>query len=488
LNQKNKTLSLWKAVDIQSLFIYLLLITVGWLTIYSASYNFDSVAIFDLSSTSGKQLIWIAVSVLVGISILIIDARFYYYLSYNLYIALLFLLLLTILIAPEIKGSRSWLVFGPLSIQPAEFAKFATALALSRFLADYGYNIKDTKRIVLLFTLLFIPVGMIFLQKETGTALVFLAFLLVFYREGMSGLLLFVGACLLSYFVVGLRFGEQTLWEHTSMGNFSVLLLIALVMSGLFFRYHKKDNKTWLILLLANILPVLAALLLNRYTKWGFDIAVLQLVLLSLSVLYALFQSIRINSRIPALIALFTVLSTAFLYGIDYTFDRLLQPHQQTRILVLLGTMDDPSGVGYNVNQAKISIGSGGFWGKGYLNGTQTKLKYVPEQDTDFIFCTIGEEFGFAGSAMLLIIYSYLLIRLIFMANRQRFVFARIYGYCVASLFFVHLLVNVGMVLGLMPVIGIPLPFLSYGGSSLLGFTILLFIFLRLDADNLRRH
>ncbi|MCK9301374.1 MAG: rod shape-determining protein RodA [Bacteroidales bacterium] len=488
MNQKNKTLSLWKAVDIQSLFIYLLLITVGWLTIYSASYNFDSVAIFDLSSTSGKQLIWIAVSVLVGISILIIDARFYYYLSYNLYIALLFLLLLTILIAPEIKGSRSWLVFGPLSIQPAEFAKFATALALSRFLADYGYNIKDTKRIVLLFTLLFIPVGMIFLQKETGTALVFLAFLLVFYREGMSGLLLFVGACLLSYFVVGLRFGEQTLWEHTSMGNFSVLLLIALVMSGLFFRYHKKDNKTWLILLLANILPVLAALLLNRYTKWGFDIAVLQLVLLSLSVLYALFQSIRINSRIPALIALFTVLSTAFLYGIDYTFDRLLQPHQQTRILVLLGTMDDPSGVGYNVNQAKISIGSGGFWGKGYLNGTQTKLKYVPEQDTDFIFCTIGEEFGFAGSAMLLIIYSYLLIRLIFMANRQRFVFARIYGYCVASLFFVHLLVNVGMVLGLMPVIGIPLPFLSYGGSSLLGFTILLFIFLRLDADNLRRH
>lgn len=488
MNQKNKTLSLWKAVDIQSLFIYLLLITVGWLTIYSASYNFDSVAIFDLSSTSGKQLIWIAVSVLVGISILIIDARFYYYLSYNLYIALLFLLLLTILIAPEIKGSRSWLVFGPLSIQPAEFAKFATALALSRFLADYGYNIKDTKRIVLLFALLLIPVGMIFLQKETGTALVFLAFLLVFYREGMSGLLLFVGACLLSYFVVGLRFGEQTLWEHTSMGNFSVLLLIALVMSGLFFRYHKKDNKTWLILLLANILPVLAALLLNRYTKWGFDIAVLQLVLLSLSVLYALFQSIRINSRIPALIALFTVLSTAFLYGIDYTFDRLLQPHQQTRILVLLGTMDDPSGVGYNVNQAKISIGSGGFWGKGYLNGTQTKLKYVPEQDTDFIFCTIGEEFGFAGSAMLLIIYSYLLIRLIFMANRQRFVFARIYGYCVASLFFVHLLVNVGMVLGLMPVIGIPLPFLSYGGSSLLGFTILLFIFLRLDADNLRRH
>jgi rod shape determining protein RodA len=270
------------------------------------------------------------------------------------------------------------------------------------------------------------------------------------------------------------------------MGNFSVLLLIALVMSGLFFRYHKKDNKTWLILLLANILPVLAALLLNRYTKWGFDIAVLQLVLLSLSVLYALFQSIRINSRIPALIALFTVLSTAFLYGIDYTFDRLLQPHQQTRILVLLGTMDDPSGVGYNVNQAKISIGSGGFWGKGYLNGTQTKLKYVPEQDTDFIFCTIGEEFGFAGSAMLLIIYSYLLIRLIFMANRQRFVFPRIYGYCVASLFFVHLLVNVGMVLGLMPVIGIPLPFLSYGGSSLWAFTILLFIFIKLDSDRLQ--
>jgi len=182
------------------------------------------------------------------------------------------------------------------------------------------------------------------------------------------------------------------------------------------------------------------------------------------------------------------VLSVAFLYGIDYTFDRVLQPHQQTRILVLLGTMDDPSGVGYNINQAKISIGSGGFWGKGYLNGTQTKLKYVPEQDTDFIFCTIGEEFGFAGSVFLLLVYGYLLVRLIFMADRQHFAFARIYGYCVASLLFVHLLVNVGMVLGLMPVIGIPLPFLSYGGSALLGFTILLFIFLRLDADNMRRH
>jgi len=261
-----------------------------------------------------------------------------------------------------------------------------------------------------------------------------------------------------------------------------------LVVSGLLLRYHKKDNKAWLVVLLGNVLPVMAALIWNRFTKWGFDIALLQLALLALSVVYALYQSIRHNSRNPALIALFAVLSVAFLYGIDYTFDRVLQPHQQTRILVLLGTMDDPSGVGYNINQAKISIGSGGFWGKGFLNGTQTKLKYVPEQDTDFIFCTIGEEFGFAGSVFLLLVYGYLLVRLIFMADRQHFAFARIYGYCVASLLFVHLLVNVGMVLGLMPVIGIPLPFLSYGGSALLGFTILLFIFLRLDADNMRRH
>ncbi len=488
MSPKNNPISLWKAVDIQTLFIYLILITLGWLTIYSASYNYDSAAIFDLSSTSGKQLIWIAVSLVVGISLLIIDAKLYYYMSYNIYAVLLFLLLLTILIASEIKGSRSWLVFGPFSIQPAEFAKFATALALSRFIADYGFNSKNPKRLTELFALLLIPMGLIFLQKETGTALVFLSFLLVFYREGMSGVLLFVGVCFLSYFVIGLRFGEQTMWEHTSLGNFSVLLLIALIVSGLLFQYLKKDNKSWLIILLGNVLPVVAALVWNRFTKWGFNITVLQLVLLSLSVIYALFQSIRLNSRIPAMIALFAVLSAAFLYGIDYTFDRLLQPHQQTRILVLLGTMDDPSGVGYNVNQAKISIGSGGFWGKGYLNGTQTKLKYVPEQDTDFIFCTIGEEFGFAGSALLLMIYSYLLVRLIFMANRQRLVFARIFGYCVASIFFVHLLVNVGMVLGLMPVIGIPLPFLSYGGSSLLGFTILLFIFLRLDADNMRRH
>jgi rod shape determining protein RodA len=261
--------------------------------------------------------------------------------SYHSYIFLLFLLVLTILIAPEIKGSRSWLVFGPLSIQPAEFAKFTTALALSRFLADYGFNTKSPKRIVSLFALMLIPMGLIFLQKETGTALVFLAFLLVFYREGMSGVLLFIGVCFLSYFVLGLRFGEQTLWEHTSLGNFSVLLLIALVISGLFYRYHTKDNKTWLIILLGNLLHVFAALVWNRFTKWGFDIAVLQLVLLSLSVVYALFQTLRRNSRIPAMIALFTVLSASFLYGIDYTFDRLLQPHQQTRIW-FDGTMTIP--------------------------------------------------------------------------------------------------------------------------------------------------
>ncbi len=488
MNSKINPISLWKAVDIQTIVIYLFLVIVGWLTVFSASYNYDSAVLFNLNSTAGKQLIWIAVSLVAAFFILLIDAKFYYYLSYNGYIIVMFLLLLTLLIAPEIKGSRSWLVFGPFSIQPAEFAKFITALTLARYLSDYGFNTRHPGSIAVLFALLLIPMGLIFLQKESGTALVFLAFLLVFFREGMSGVLLFAGACFLSYFVLGLRFGEQTLWEHTSLGNFSVLLLIALVVSGLLLRYHKKDNKAWLVVLLGNVLPVMAALIWNRFTKWGFDIALLQLALLALSVVYALYQSIRHNSRNPALIALFAVLSVAFLYGIDYTFDRVLQPHQQTRILVLLGTMDDPSGVGYNINQAKISIGSGGFWGKGFLNGTQTKLKYVPEQDTDFIFCTIGEEFGFAGSVFLLLVYGYLLVRLIFMADRQHFAFARIYGYCVASLLFVHLLVNVGMVLGLMPVIGIPLPFLSYGGSALLGFTILLFIFLRLDADNMRRH
>lgn len=485
--RKNNPISLWKAVDLQSLFIYLLLVVVGWLTIYSASFNFESSAIFDLDNPSGKQLIWIVIALITAIFLLVIDAQFYYYLSYNSYLLLVLLLILTVLVAPDIKGSRSWLVFGPVSIQPAEFAKFATALAISRFLADYGFNPKDTKRMLSLFVLTLIPMILIFLQNESGTALVFFAFMLVFYREGMSGVLLFVGLCIASFFVLGIRFGEVSLLEHTSLGNFIVMCLIALVMAGFFYHYHKKDNKCWLIVLLGNLLPLLAALFWNRYTQWGFDITILQLILLSLSVLYALFQSIRLNSKIPALIALFCLFSTAFLYGIDYTFDNLLKPHHQTRIQVLLGTMDDPSGVGYNVNQAIISIGSGGWLGKGYLNGTQTKLKYVPEQDTDFIFCTIGEEFGFVGSALLLLIYAYFLVRLLVMANRQRNDFARIYGYCVVSIFFVHLVVNVGMVLGLMPVVGIPLPFISYGGSSLLGFTLLLFIFLRLDAENLRR-
>ena len=399
---------------------------------------------------------------------------------------MMFLLLVTVVAGSEVKGSHSWLVVGPVRVQPAEFSKFAVALVLARYMSSYHFNMKNLKSAATVAAIILLPVGLIFLQNETGSALVFFSLLLMLYREGMPGFILFITVCLITFFVVGLKYSEVYFLGGTAVGPFVVLLLVALIISGMVLLY-RRDATTTRYLLLLNLAPLLVAALINAFGWLKFDLIYVQLVALGLSIGYLILQSLRYRVSNYVLIGIFALGSVGFLYSTDYAFNDVLEPHQQIRIKVLLGLEDDPSGAEYNVNQSKIAIGSGGFWGKGFLNGTQTKLKYVPEQDTDFIFCTVGEEEGFWGSVGVLGLYLTLLLRLISLAERQRSAFSRIYGYCVVSILFFHVFINVGMVLGLLPVIGIPLPFISYGGSSLWAFTILLFIFLRMDADRSQR-
>lgn len=387
----------------------------------------------------------------------------------------------TIFLARDIKGSKSWLVLGPVNIQPAEFAKVATALAISRIMGSYTFNMKRLRDIYLVALILIVPLTLTLLQNETGTALVFLSLMLMLYREGMPGIILFLIVCMISYFIISIRFGDTFIFTETSVGQFSVLLLVLAVVSVMLLTY-RNDVKAFKFVLVSNVAAVIVGVVLNLLGVC-FNLCWLQLTMLLLSCLYLIVQTLIRRNKTYLLIGFVIIGSVGFLYATDYVFDNILERHQQQRIKVLLGTDQDLGGAGYNVNQSKIAIGSGGFIGKGFLNGTQTKLKYVPEQDTDFIFCTVGEEQGFVGSVVVLGLYLFLLIRLLDMAERQRSPFSRIYGYCVVSIFFFHYLINVGMVLGLVPVIGIPLPFLSYGGSSLWAFTIMLFIFLRLDAD-----
>jgi len=479
-------IGLWKSLDWWTISLYLLLAIIGCLSIYGASYDFDKSGIFNLGQRSGKQMLWLGMSICIGVFILLIDANNYFSWAYLIYMVLMGLLLLTVVIAPDIKGSRSWLVLGPISIQPAEFAKFATSLALARFMSSYNFSLKGSRNYMTVAGILLFPVLLIFLQNETGSALVFFSLMLMLYREGMPGIILFLAVCFASFFVIGVRFGDDYIFSMTSVGH-SLVLLIVLLVTCSFLLIYRKDNKNTKYLLIANLGILGIGVLLNLFGWLKFDLCLLQTGLLVVSFLYIAFQALIFRNSRYLFIGLFSVASAGFLYSTDYVFDNVLEPHQQIRIKVLLGMEDDPGGAGYNVNQSKIAIGSGGFKGKGFLNGTQTKLKYVPEQDTDFIFCTIGEEQGFMGSVLVLGIYIALLLRIIVVAERQQSAFSRIYGYCVFSILFFHIFINIGMVLGLMPVIGIPLPFFSYGGSSLWGFTILLFIFLRLDADGTQR-
>lgn len=452
----------------------------GAISIYAASYDFDNASLFDLNEFSGKQILWIGLSLIVGTVILFLDYRIYKTYAYPIYIGILLLLLLTIFIAPNVKGSHSWLVLGPVSIQPAEFGKFATALALAKLFDGYNFSL-NTKisNYFRALIIIFLPICLILLQKETGSALVYISLIFVLYREGMSGMVLFSILCAISFFVIAVKFTEPLLL-NIPIGEFVVFVII-LSIFALMLIFYCKD-----IIVAKNVIIgyLVAGVIVAILNVCGVIIngTVFFITLLAAAIIYSLIA--LYHHRISKLLISigFAIISVIFLFSVNYVFGNILEPHQQLRIKVALGIEDNIMGAGYNVNQSKIAIGSGGIVGKGFLNGTQTKLKYVPEQHTDFIFCTIGEEEGFIGTTIVLIIYLTLILRLIYIAERQRTAFERVYAYCVVSILIFHLAINVGMVIGLCPVIGIPLPFFSYGGSSLWGFTILLFILLRLDA------
>ncbi|MDD4088001.1 MAG: rod shape-determining protein RodA [Bacteroidales bacterium] len=407
------------SIDWLSLSLYLILMLLGWVMIYSAVYDENHSSIFDMSQRYGKQLLWIILSLFLGAVILMIDAKFFNVFAYPIYTFVMLMLVGVLLFGSTIAGSKSWFQIGGFAIQPAEFAKFATALALASYLGKLNRDLSLWKTRLTAFAIIGLPAVLILAQYDTGSALVFTVFILVLYREGMSGALMVIGGIAAFLFVLTLYFGQ---WYV--IGGLAVLFGISLLMI--------RRNRS-------NITKMLAIL----------------------------------------------VVGVAFVFSVDYAFEKILEPHQRTRINVLLGLEKDLMGAGYNVNQSKIAIGSGGFSGKGFLQGTQTKYNFVPEQSTDFIFCTVGEEWGFMGTTTVILLYLLLLSRLIILAERQRSAFSRIYGYGIASVLFFHFAINIGMTIGLVPVIGIPLPFISYGGSSLWAFSIMFFVFLKQDANRL---
>lgn len=470
-----------KSVDWISIVLYLILITLGWLSICGATYEFGNFNLFEFSTHAGKQLVWMGCGLGVGFILLMLDDNIYDMFAYLIYIGMMLLLIVTIFIAPDTKGSRSWLILGPVSLQPAEFAKFATALALAKYMNAHNFTLKNWRKMAACIGFILLPTLLIILQRETGSALVYFAFFLVLYREGMSGAILFSGVCAVVYFVVGIRFEEVVIGNSpTSAGIYTVLLLIQFVIVGMVGIYTKKALLTRRLGVIVAAVNLITFIIGEKI--YPFNMVWVEWALLASIICYLLFLSIKEHILNLTFISLFAIGSVGFLYSSDYFFNKVLEPHQQIRIKVVLGMEEDPMGAGYNVNQSKIAIGSGGLTGKGFLNGTQTKLKYVPEQHTDFIFCTVGEEQGFRGAVAVLLLFLILILRLIVLAERQPSTFGRVYGYSVVSIFLFHIFINIGMVIGLTPVIGIPLPFFSYGGSSLWGITILLFIFLRIDA------
>jgi rod shape determining protein RodA len=406
----------WKSIDMPIILLYITLVLIGWLNIYAAVFDESHASIFDLEKNYGKQLLWIATALFIGLMVLLIDSKFFSVFSFGIYGITLLMLIAVLFFGKYVNGSRSWFEIGSFRLQPAEFAKFATALVVAKYLSS-GVKMERFSTKISVLGLIGLPMGLILLQGDVGSALTYVAFILVLYREGLSGMVLVIGLLIGIAFVLSLLFAKA-----------AILISIAVITAILLYNFRRKKK----------IIPVIIA---------G-----------------------------AALVATMVV-------GFSYVFNNVMKQHHRDRINNLVGKEIDIKGAGYNVNQSKIAIGSGRLIGKGFLNGTQTKYDFVPEQSTDFIFCTIGEEYGFVGSVVLIGLFLALLLRIVFIAERQRSSLSRIYGYGVASILFLHLFVNIGMTIGLVPVIGIPLPFISYGGSSLWSFTILLFILIKLDAN-----
>ncbi len=455
-------------VDWWTIVIYVALVALGWLNLYAAVYD-SSREVFDITQRYGMQLIWIGVSFLVALVVMLLDDKFYHILAYPVYGLCLALMLATLVVSPEIKGARAWLFIGPVAIQPAEFMKFAASLALARAMSVFGFSVTRPADLLRVMLLLGVPVGVMFLQHDVGSAVVYGSFLFMLYREGLNRWVYIVLGI-----VLGLFFGS--FWI-TDTG----LLILILIGCAAGFGVGYKNWKVPLIYLAGVAMMSIAVWLGMRYgagVQWRYYTILLGTTFASLPVVAGVAWAHRLKG-FWIYIVLF-VASVAFVSVTDVVFDHL-DLHQQKRILDTLGIESDARGWGYNVNQSKIAIGSGGLAGKGYLEGTQTKFNFVPEQSTDFIFCTVGEEWGFLGSVVVLALFCVLIMRLVRMGERAEEPFARIYCYCVAGIFLVHVLINIGMTIGLVPVIGIPLPFFSYGGSSLLAFTLLLIVAVRLD-------
>lgn len=465
-----RSINIWNGIDKITIVLFLLMMFTGWINIYAAVFNEERSGMLDLTQRYGKQFIWIIAAIVLAIFVVIIDNRFYLFFSWFIYGFVMLLLILVLIFGEEVNGARSWFLFGNLSLQPSEFAKFGTALALAGYLHTARQDLTKLKEIIPASAIILLPAVLIALQPDMGSTVVFLSLFIVLFREGMSPYIFASALLMIILFFLTLVMNNLNL----------IIALIVLASVSLWFTSRK-----WGLLLIGSgifILITVVIYLFNYYIIKTIEIEMVILISVLISgAVYTYYIYIRKAKEI-LIIYVFLAGSILFVNSVDYTFNNILPPHQKDRVNILLGIKSDIHGTGYNVNQSIISIGSGGFAGKGFLKGTQTKFKFVPKQSSDFIFCTIGEEWGFLGSFAVIGMYLVLLLRLIFLAERQRSGFSRIYGYGVVSIFFIHFFINIGMAIGLVPVIGIPLPFFSYGGSSIWGFTILLFIFLRLDA------
>lgn len=460
-------------IDWVSILLYLLLVFIGWLNIYAAVYDENHSSIFDISQKYGKQLVWIGAAFVLAFLVLLTDSKFFTTFSMVIYGIMIFLLIAVLFLGTETKGARSWFEIGDFRIQPAEFAKFATNLAIAYVMSRHNFKVMRFSSLLTIGLILALPAGLIILQNDTGSALVYSSFILVLFREGLHGSILLLCFVAAAIFIMALLYSPFT------------VLLVIIGGSLIAFYYYRHDIRE----LFQIILFIGCGFGLFALIKWIFNLSIsdyymllIVYVITSITAIYPIYKR-KMKNMIPLLLISWLCVGAA--PSVNYVFDHL-QSHQQDRINELLGIKVDPKGTGYNVTQSKIAIGSGGLLGKGFLQGTQTKLNFVPEQSTDFIFCTVGEEWGFMGSMIVVALLTAFILRIIKLAERQRSSFSRIYGYGVASILFFHVAVNIGMTIGMVPVIGIPLPFFSYGGSSLWSFTILIFIFLRLDANRLQ--
>lgn len=458
-------------IDWLTVGIYIIMVLFGLVNIYAAVFNEDAPSILDLSQSSGKQVLWIGVSFFIAISILLIDAKFYHMLSFPLYFLGLAVMLFVSLFGSEVNGARAWLEMGPIKIQPVEFMKFVTALALARFMSSYSFNLGTSKSLFYILMIILAPVVLIQMQNDTGSSLVFAAFFLMLYREGFGSSLYIIVILLVFLFVASFLLEPLPI--------LFIILILCLVAQSIVNQSWRPAVRYFALLLLLTTAVVLIAPL------FGFEVSVLVATIIGVVLSLPVVIRYAIRAHTPNLWIFAAVFAGAVLFtrAIDFAFNNILQIHQRKRILDLLGLENDPHGWSYNVIQSKIAIGSGGLLGKGFLGGTQTRFSFVPEQSTDFIFCTVGEEWGFVGSSIVVLLFMFLIMRLMRMGERQKEPFGRIYCYSVAAIFFMHFAINIGMTIGIFPVVGIPLPFFSYGGSSLMAFTILLFVAIRLDSS-----